>query len=219
MARAVLLLEALDVEARRIESRNTARLRRCLRDQAKALNLPDAEFKAHYRLSKELFIDLCNELRPFLTRTRRKTKVTVECKVLTTLSFYATGSYQKPVGMSYLHGLCQASVSNAVKEVTIAMNTQRILTKYIRFPQTQQERNTIINGFSNKFGFPGVLGCIDCTHVALIQPTDHEERFLNRKHYHSRNVQIVSHAILLIFFLLFCWSCMYYKDYSICLVL
>ncbi|KAJ8728900.1 hypothetical protein PYW07_006596 [Mythimna separata] len=121
--------------------------------------------------------------------------------------------------MSYLHGLCQASVSNAVKEVTIAMNTQRILTKYIRFPQTQQERNTIINGFSNKFGFPGVLSCIDCTHVALIQPTDHEERFLNRKHYHSRNVQIVSHAILLIFFLLFCWSCMYYKDYSICLVL
>lgn len=67
-------------------------------------------------------------------------------QVLTTLSFYATGSYQKPVGMSYLHGLSQASVSKAVNEVTIAMNTQSILSKYIRFPQTQQERNTIING-------------------------------------------------------------------------
>lgn len=83
MARAVLLLEAHDVEARMIESRNTARLRRGLRDQAKASNLSDAEFKAHYRLSKELYIDLCNELKPFLTRTRRNTKVSVECKVST----------------------------------------------------------------------------------------------------------------------------------------
>lgn len=80
MARAVLLLEALEAEASRIESRNTARLRRSLRDQANALNLSDAEFK-HYRLSKELFMNLCTELRPFMPRTRRRTKVSVECKV------------------------------------------------------------------------------------------------------------------------------------------
>ncbi|CAG5014755.1 unnamed protein product [Parnassius apollo] len=90
-----------------------------------------------------------------MVASRRKRKINVECKVLTALSFYATVSYQKPVGMSYLHGLCQASVSNAVKEVTMALNKYNILKKYIHFPGTRPERQAIINGFSNKYGFPG----------------------------------------------------------------
>lgn len=43
-----------------------------------------------------------------------------------------------------------------------------------------------------KFGFPGVIGCIDGTHVAIVRPTEHEEAYFNRKLYHSLNVMIVS---------------------------
>nr|CAH7743530.1 unnamed protein product [Callosobruchus chinensis] len=93
--------------------------------------------------------------------------------------------------MSYLHGLSQSGVSNTVREVTNAFNHPNILRRFIQFPQTVQKRQAIINGFSNKFQIPGCLGCIDCTHVALVRPNEHEERFLNRKHYHSRNVQII----------------------------
>jgi hypothetical protein len=39
---------------------------------------------------------------------------------------------------------------------------------------------------------PGVIGAIDCTHVAIVRPTIHEEHFVNRKGYHSMNVQAVS---------------------------
>ncbi|CAH1993083.1 unnamed protein product [Acanthoscelides obtectus] len=93
--------------------------------------------------------------------------------------------------MGYLHGLSQPSVSKALMEVVNAFNHPDILKKHIYFPQTPQERRAIINGFSNKFEFPGCLGCIDCTHVALVRPNENEERFFNRKHYHSRNVQII----------------------------
>lgn len=41
---------------------------------------------------------------------------------------------------------------------------------------------------------PGVLGCIDCTHVAIIRPQEHEERYYCRKQYHSLNVQLISNA-------------------------
>lgn len=186
MARAFLLLEAMLEEAElenRVNQIHTVRLRRSLRDQAKALDLSDAEFQAHYRLSKGLFVNLCSELRPYIPQGKRSTKVSVECKVsiivplhsalfcsylgesdeifvsrclldykhvllqvLAALSFFATGSYQKPLGMSYLHGLSQASVSNAVREVTMALNNHQILKKYICFPQTQQERQTVVNG-------------------------------------------------------------------------
>nr|CAH7767358.1 unnamed protein product [Callosobruchus chinensis] len=107
--------------------------------------------------------------------------------------------------MGYLHGLSQPSVSRALREVVDALNHPNILARHIYFPRTRQERQSIINGrvnacelkfgiyyrFANKFGFPGCLGCVDCTHVAVVKPREQEERFFNRKRYHSRNVQII----------------------------
>nr|CAI5848324.1 unnamed protein product [Callosobruchus analis] len=53
--------------------------------------------------------------------------------------------------------------------------------------------------FYMKFGFPGIIGCIDCTHVAIISPHQQhpdypEHLYINRKHYHSINVQL--HRVL-----------------------
>lgn len=81
MARAFLLLEALDEDDRRAQFLERARLRRHLRDQSNPMALPDAEFKAHYRLTKQLFQQLCHDLRPLMGRNRRTTKVPLECKV------------------------------------------------------------------------------------------------------------------------------------------
>lgn len=84
MARAFLLFETLEIENRenqRRHSRDTARLRRSLRNQAEALALSDNDFKSNYRLTKELFKHLCSELKPFMVGLKRKTKISVECKV------------------------------------------------------------------------------------------------------------------------------------------
>lgn len=56
--------------------------------------------------------------------------------------------------------------------------------------------------FYQKFGMPGVVGCIDGTHIAIVKPAEFEERFFNRKRYHSLNAQIVSTCLtpLLYFF-------------------
>lgn len=51
--------------------------------------------------------------------------------------------------------------------------------------------------FYTKHNFPGVIGCIDCTHIAIHSPSVddpefHEHLYVNRKNYHSINVQLVS---------------------------
>lgn len=51
--------------------------------------------------------------------------------------------------------------------------------------------------FYQEHGFPGVVGCIDCTHVAIVRPGTQdpeypEHLYVNRKNYHSINVQLVS---------------------------
>lgn len=80
MARAVLILGLIE-EERRDAARKTAQLRRRIRDQAQALELSNNEFRAHYRLNKQQFLELCNELKPYMAPMLRRTKVSVENKV------------------------------------------------------------------------------------------------------------------------------------------
>lgn len=55
--------------------------------------------------------------------------------------------------------------------------------------------------FYRNTGFPGVIGCIDSTHVAIVPPPMNlnlvenqypEYLYINRKNYHSINVQLVN---------------------------
>ncbi|KAL0809470.1 hypothetical protein ABMA28_011640 [Loxostege sticticalis] len=87
--------------------------------------------------------------------------------------------------------MAQQTVSRCLRDVTNALNSPSIMRKYIKFPQNEAERNVIKRQFYEKYRLPGVVGCIDCTHVAIVRPTENEERFFNRKHYHSLNVQAI----------------------------
>ncbi|KAL4721611.1 hypothetical protein ACJJTC_011664 [Scirpophaga incertulas] len=112
-------------------------------------------------------------------------------KVLASSSFYAYGSYQRIVGVSSYNKMHQVSVLNCMRVVTKALNEEHFRKKYIRFPHIREERNIVQHGFYQKFGIPGVLGCIDGTHISILRPVNYEERYFNRKRYHSLNAQIV----------------------------
>jgi len=66
--------------------------------------------------------------------------------------------------------------------------------------------------FYRKTGFPGVIGCLDCTYVAIAPPSKNlnlnenrypEYMYVNRKHYHSINVQLVRMNNILYYVFLF----------------
>ncbi|RVE47529.1 hypothetical protein evm_007846 [Chilo suppressalis] len=126
-----------------------------------------------------------------MPRTLRSDALDIETKILVALAFFATGSYQTIVGDSRRHCVSQSSVSKAVKQVTMALNNRNILNKFISFPFRLQEREQLKREFYSKFRMPGLMACIDGTHVAIVKPNEHEERFYNRKGYHSLNVLII----------------------------
>uniref|UniRef100_A0A2H1W5I3 SFRICE_023918 n=1 Tax=Spodoptera frugiperda TaxID=7108 RepID=A0A2H1W5I3_SPOFR len=95
--------------------------------------------------------------------------------VLCTLSYLANGSYQRPEGVIH------------IRQVVEALNSNYMLKNI----QTQQERSRIRQEFQRKFNLPGVIGCIDCTHIAIVKPHHDEHQFFNRKGYHSLNVQMI----------------------------
>ncbi|RVE51570.1 hypothetical protein evm_003702 [Chilo suppressalis] len=145
MARMFLLVAA---EEERQRTMLTLR-RRQLREDSMPMLLPERTFVQTFRLSKDNFLTLCDDLMPFLHPTQRTTDP------------------------SCITVLCQWFL-----------------------PKEPSERNAVARRFSDQFGFPGVLGCIDGTHVAIIRPQDYEEAYFNRKMYHSLNVLAICDADL-----------------------
>lgn len=62
-------------------------------------------------------------------------------KVFTALFFYASGSYQKPVGVA--EHISQKMCSVYIEEVTQALTHRNILNKYIQFPESPAARQVI----------------------------------------------------------------------------
>jgi hypothetical protein len=59
----------------------------------------------------------------------------------------------------------------------------------INFPETQEERDVIKQGLYDIANFPCAIGIVDGLHIRIQSPTDNEWDFVNRKRYHSINVQ------------------------------
>lgn len=80
-------------------------------------------------------------------------------------------------------------------ETYSAIIAQYLAPVYIRFPQNDFERNVIKTKFFQHYEFPGILGIIDCTQVAITAVSlQTENRYVNRKGFHSINTQIVCDA-------------------------
>ncbi|KAB0791964.1 hypothetical protein PPYR_13925 [Photinus pyralis] len=76
-----------------------------------------------------------------------------------------------------------------------------LLPEWIVFPQTDAKMNELKERFMEQFQFPGIIGAIDCTHVAIkAPPQDHPVNpglaYYNRKGYYSINVQLICDANL-----------------------
>ncbi|XP_011312962.1 putative nuclease HARBI1 [Fopius arisanus] len=99
--------------------------------------------------------------------------------ILITLRFYASGSFQMCIADMKLFCVSQPIVSRIIANVTEAIVT--LTDEFIRFPQTHQKLEEISQGFEVKSSFPGIIGCIDCTHIAFHAPVEEPWSYQNYK--------------------------------------
>jgi len=109
-------------------------------------------------------------------------------QLLVALRFYATGSFQLVVGDTF--AISKSTVCHTVHRVTDAIASLR--DRYVKFPSTVDEQRSTMQAFYNRSKMPGIIGAIDCTHVAIQSPgSDDAEIYRNRKNFFSINVQLV----------------------------
>lgn len=105
-------------------------------------------------------------------------------QVLAALRFVATGSFYNLVGESL--GVAKSTTGRAARYVC------RLLAgkagNYIKFPRD-------VSSYKSRFfeiaGFPNVVGCVDGTQIKIKAPNVNEGEYVNRKGFHSLNVQMV----------------------------
>lgn len=86
--------------------------------------------------------------------------------------------------------MSQPTICRLVTNISLLLARQ--LPNYVKFPALAEIRR-VKRLFCSVAGFPGVVGCIDCTHIPIQNPNrEGGEHFRNRKGHFSINVQVVS---------------------------
>ena len=82
----------------------------------------------------------------------------------------------------------KSTVSRVINNVTNALVLHK--DRFIKWPNPAETAESKQNFFL-RGGFPGVIGCVDGTHVRIQAPSEDEAVYVNRKGWHSVNVQAI----------------------------
>jgi hypothetical protein len=152
----------------------------------------ESDFYRRYRFSKACVAELSDLIRGDLpVKASKNCAVPIELQLMTALRYYATGSYQIVTGDTL--GLSQPTVSRIVTNVSTALSLH--VNEFIHLP-TQQDAMECKQKFMEISGFPGVISCVDGTHIPIERPRsrDDDAQFINRKGFYSLNVQVACDA-------------------------
>uniref|UniRef100_UPI00359005CE putative nuclease HARBI1 n=1 Tax=Myxine glutinosa TaxID=7769 RepID=UPI00359005CE len=191
------VLELAQEEAEEHRSRTVRRRAlRIFEDRCNPLEkYDDIKFVWRYRLSKESFRWLLDLVKDDLDQpTMRSNALNPLQQLSVALRFYASASFQLDVGD--MGGVSQATCCKVIHRVTAAICAKK--THFIHFPDTPEERRTVTQGFHEISRFPGVIGAVDGSHVAIVNPGGRNAlRYMNRDGYYSLNSQLVcDHRLL-----------------------
>ncbi|XP_018569895.1 putative nuclease HARBI1 [Anoplophora glabripennis] len=138
------------------------------------VELSDGQFRNMFRLSKDLVRYFIESIEPYMRPKLRATDLSVTNRVLVALRFFASGSYQLDIGSNTFLRISQPSVSRCIREVITAVNGPNIFNEWVKFPNNFNELDTLRVRFYEKYNIPGVIGCVDCTHIAIYPPSHND---------------------------------------------
>ncbi|XP_071394013.1 putative nuclease HARBI1 [Centroberyx affinis] len=163
------------------------RQERVIRPRPDILSYPPEYLRERYRFSRESIIYLNSLLQPHISNiTHRGFALTSVQTLCIALRFFATGTFLYNIGDAKQIG--KATVCGAVRKVCLAL--KHFLHTFVVFPG-HKSVNLIKEEFHRMAGFTSV---IDCTHIPTAAPSVNEGDYVNRKSFHSINVQVICDA-------------------------
>ncbi|XP_055544846.1 putative nuclease HARBI1 [Wyeomyia smithii] len=172
------------------DKRQNCRQRRCnLRKKSNVMSLSATEFKKNFRLNKTAFRNVLSEIENDFP-PQRHGGLSVSDKLAACLRFFAEGSYQHGTGKDYDVAIAQPTFSKILSEMLDILE-RRICSKWINFEMTANEKYQANRYFFEKSRIPGIIMCVDGTHIKIIPPKVDRNLYYNRKGFYSLNAMIM----------------------------
>lgn len=165
------------------------RQRSNLRKRYDILEMPDSEFIKNFRLNKLAFLYILGEIKDEFP-PQKQGGLSVERKLAASLRFMAEGSYQHGAGKDFDVAVAQPTFSKILTEMVDALE-KKICPQWITLRMSDEEMRRAKRYFYEKSGIPGVVMCVDGTHVKIIPPTRNRNLYYNRKGFYSLNVMMM----------------------------
>ncbi|KZV36514.1 hypothetical protein F511_15685 [Dorcoceras hygrometricum] len=149
-------------------------------DQCNSPDFPEDEFKKAFRMGKDTFDLICNELTSVVAKenTMLRDAVPVRQRVAVCIWRLATGEPLRLVSKKF--GLGISTCHKLVLEVCSAIRNV-LMPKYLRWPD-DDSITTIREDFEVMSGIPNVVGSMYTTHIPIIAPKISVAAYFNKRH-------------------------------------
>ncbi|XP_071635288.1 putative nuclease HARBI1 [Temnothorax longispinosus] len=148
-------------------------------------------FKEHFRMFPATFEMVLGVIGPGLRAINNnipygRKRISEKKQLLIAIWFMATPDSYRSVATKF--GVGRATAFRALRRVTYALHC--VAPRFIRWPRDQIALN-VMERFQRSCGFPNIVGAIDGTHIKIRAPVEDANSYINRKGFHSMNVQVV----------------------------
>nr|XP_033932532.1 protein ALP1-like [Pseudochaenichthys georgianus] len=147
------------------------------------------QFMQNFRVSRESFEYICNQLSGVLGRrnTNYRRCLSIKKRVAIALWKLATGGEYRTI--SHLFGVGLSTVFLCVQDFCRA-TMEVLLPLHIKFPDVEKlvEMATF---FNNSWRAPQCVGAIDGSHIPILEPENYPKDYYNRQGWHSVVLQAV----------------------------
>ncbi|XP_028405241.1 putative nuclease HARBI1 [Dendronephthya gigantea] len=152
-------------------------------------SLPEREWYANFRVSKDTFYYILSEIVDDITRKDTKLRKAISPEKRVAITLYYIGSTSEYRTIANLFGVSTAFVCLCVKDVCTAILT-KLKSRFLSIPKDDDLRE-VMRLYKLRWGFPVCAGAIDGTHIAIQAPAENHTDYVNRKSYHSIVMQAV----------------------------
>ncbi|KAL6970664.1 hypothetical protein U1Q18_052769 [Sarracenia purpurea var. burkii] len=149
-------------------------------DECNSCEFPEEEFRKAFRMGKETFDMICNELSSVVAKenTTLRDAVPVRQRVAVCIWRLATGEPLRLVSKRF--GLGISTCHKLVLEVCSAIRTV-LMPKYLQWPDEESVKR-IKEDFESISGIPNVVGSMYTTHIPIIAPKISVAAYFNKRH-------------------------------------
>jgi nuclease HARBI1 len=144
------------------------------------MNFDDQHFKTEFRITKQLFNDICSNVQRILHPTGRKPiDIRLRCAIF--IKKLATG--QDTRSLSTRFGVSVGSTSRIISQFT--RDFYATFNHLIQFANESTRQRTK-HHFLFNYSLPHIVGCVDGSHILLFEaPKSDPVSYYNRKQTHS----------------------------------